>query len=198
MAKRTTYQMIALDIRQVHRGGGLVPGHLSSRAWTWGSGSVSRVFLDAGIDLVTLSYRGSTQGGVWQECSQRVAVEWTPCNYGGRRPWWICPVCGMRVAILYDSRKYACRHCHDLTFKSTRTAPGSKHFSRANKVRDRLGWGGGVASPMGDRPKGMHLTTYLRLLNELNRHGMAALPSTEKLVSQVTRMLDGIRLRCRP
>ena len=44
----------------------------------------------------------------------------------------------------------------------------------------------------------MHLTTYLRLLNELNRHGMAALPSTEKLVSQVTRMLDGIRLRCRP
>ena len=43
----------------------------------------------------------------------------------------------MRVAILYDSRKYACRHCHDLTFKSTRTAPGSKHFSRANKVRDR-------------------------------------------------------------
>jgi hypothetical protein len=83
MAKRTTNQMIALDIRQVHRAGGLVPGHLSSRAWTWGSGSVSRVFLDAGIDLVTLSYRGSTQGGVWQECSQRVAVEWTPCNYGG-------------------------------------------------------------------------------------------------------------------
>jgi hypothetical protein len=104
----------------------------------------------------------------------------------------------MRVPILYDSRKYACRHCHDLTFKSTRTAPGSKHFSRANKVRDRLGWGGGVASPMGDRPKGMHLQTYLRLLNELNRHGMAALPSTEKLVSQMTRILDGIRLRGRP
>ena len=80
MSKRITNQMNALDIRQVHRAGGLVPGHLSSRTWTWGSGSVSRVFLDAGIDLVTLSYRGSTQGGVWQECSQRVSVEWTPCN----------------------------------------------------------------------------------------------------------------------
>lgn len=82
MVKRTTNQMIALDIRQVHRAGGLVPGHLSSRAWTWGSGGVSRVLLDAGIDRVTLSYRGSNEGEVWQECVQRVSVEWTPCNYG--------------------------------------------------------------------------------------------------------------------
>jgi hypothetical protein len=197
MVKRTTNQMIALDIRQVHRAGGLVPGHLSSRAWTWSSGSVTRVFLDAGIDLVTLSYRRSTQGGRWQECVQRVPVEWTPCNYGGRRPWWICPGCGMRVAILYGGRKYACRHCHDLTYRSTRAAPQSKHFTRANKVRTRLGWGGGVASPIGDRPKGMHMKTYLRLVNELSRHGLAALPSTEKLVSQMTRVLDRFDLRGR-
>jgi hypothetical protein len=65
MAKRTTYQMIALDIRQVHRAGGLVPGHLSSRAWTWGSGSVSRVFLDATSwadresDIITILDDGS-------------------------------------------------------------------------------------------------------------------------------------------
>jgi hypothetical protein len=198
MVKRTTNQMIALDIRQVHRAGGLVPGHLSSRAWTWGSGGVSRVLLDAGIDRVTLSYQGSNEGEVWQECVQRVSVEWTPCNYGGRRPWWICPDCGMRVAILYGGRRYACRHCHDLTYRSTRAASQSKHFTRANKVRTRLGWGGGVASPIGDRPKGMHMQTYLRLLNELSRHSIAALSGTERLTSQMTRMSDRIRSRGRP
>lgn len=198
MAKRTTKQMIPLDIREVHRAGGLAPGHLSSRTWIWGSGSVSRVFLDAGIGLVTLSYRGSTQGGVWQECVQRVPVEWTPCYYGGRRPWWICPECGMRVAILYKGRKYACRQCHDLTYRSTRIAPHLKPYGRANKVRGRLGWGGGVASPMGERPKGMHMQTYLRLLNELSRHSIAALSGTERLTSQMTRMSDRIRSRGRP
>lgn len=193
MAKRTTNQMNALDIRRVHRAGGLALGNISSRTWTRFSGSVSRVFLDAGIDSVTLSYRGSTQDGVWQECVQHVTVDWTPCNYGGKRPWWICPLCGMRVAILFGGRKYACRNCHDLTYKSTRTAPDLRHYARANKVRTRLGWGGGVASPMGERPKGMHWKTYLRLLNQLSGHGLAALPNTEKLASQVTRMMKRYR-----
>jgi hypothetical protein len=38
---------------------------------------------------------------------------------------------------------------------------------------------------MGERPKGMHWKTYLRLLTQLNDHGMAALQSTDKLVTQL-------------
>lgn len=29
---------------------------------------------------------------------QRVGVEWTPCTFGGDRPWLLCPGCGRRVA----------------------------------------------------------------------------------------------------
>jgi hypothetical protein len=51
----------------------------------------------------------------------------TPCNYGGRRWWFICPifvndyVCKRRVNILYfgkNGNSFGCRHCLDLTYES--------------------------------------------------------------------------------
>ncbi len=179
-SKRTTNRMNQLDIRKIARAGSLEVGLYSRTA---------HVELHAATDRVTLNYRCENQFRESQEYRYAVAIEWTPCNYGGKRPWWTCPDCGKRVAILYGGRKFACRHCQSLTYKSTRTAPGSEHYARANKVRMKLGWGGGVASPMGDRPKGMHARTYLRLLRQLHLHGLAALSSTEKLVTQVNNRL---------
>lgn len=192
MVKRTTSQMHALDIRLVHRTGRLIPG--SSGMWTWtkSSGSVSRIGMHAGDGAMTLSYRTQTKTGEWQEMKCQVRVVWTPCNYGGQRAWWVCPGCGTRVAILFGGGRYLCRHCHDLTYKSTRAAPTSAFYGRANKVRMKLGWGGGVASPMGARRKGMHAATYLRLLTELNIHGTAAQGSTDRLVSRLTAKLNAI------
>jgi hypothetical protein len=36
-------------------------------------------------------------------CSVFVPLTYTPSNFGGRRPWFVCPSprCGRRVAILY-------------------------------------------------------------------------------------------------
>lgn len=179
--KRTTNRMHQLDIRKINRAGALEVGLYSRTA---------NVEIHADTNRVSLNYRCENQVGEWREYRYAVNLDWTPCNYGGKRPWWVCPDCGKRVAILYGGRRFACRHCHDLTYKSTRTAPGSEHYARANKVRMRLGWGGGVASPMGDRPKGMHWKTYLRLLTQLSGHGMAAISSTDKLVTQINSRLS--------
>jgi Transposase DDE domain len=39
---------------------------------------------------------------IWIAVSVYV-LEWTPCNYGGARPWFLCPMdgCRRRVAVLY-------------------------------------------------------------------------------------------------
>lgn len=51
----------------------------------------------------------------------------TPCNYGGVRYWFICPLskngvyCGRRVAKLYKApggNYFGCRHCYDLSYES--------------------------------------------------------------------------------
>ncbi len=54
----------------------------------------------------------------------------TPCNYGGVRWWFICPLtrngiyCGKRVGFLYKSRVYfGCRHCYNLTYASRNASP---------------------------------------------------------------------------
>lgn len=47
----------------------------------------------------------------------------TPCYYGGYRWWFICPNlnCQKKVRVLYrspNSKYYACRDCHNLTYGS--------------------------------------------------------------------------------
>ena len=192
--KRTTNSMNNLDIRRVHRAGRLEPGDSCTWSWTRNFDSVSRISMQAGNDSVTLSYRITDPLGESRDYSYPVMIEWTPCNYGGRRAWWVFPDCGRRVAVLWGGRRYACRHCHDLAYKSTRTAPGSECYARANKIRARLGWGGGVASAPGSKPKGMHWTTYTRLLRQLHAHCIDASFEMDATNDRIQKKLHGMGL----
>jgi len=57
----------------------------------------------------------------------KVQLTTTPCNFGGVRYWFICPLskngvyCGRRVAKLYKApgaEYFGCRHCFDLSYES--------------------------------------------------------------------------------
>lgn len=55
----------------------------------------------------------------------KVPITTTPCKFGGKRYWFICPIhkngkrCGRRVGTLYKGGDYfACRHCYELTYAS--------------------------------------------------------------------------------
>ena len=51
--------------------------------------------------------------------AQRIALQRTACNCGGTQPWFICPVRGERVAVLYlRAGRFACRHCQCLAYAS--------------------------------------------------------------------------------
>ena len=189
MGKRTTNQRHALDIRRINKR--LTPG--ATFGWQWTSNKLASLNLTVCADGVTLTYRLQEPDGNWKSLEYLVRLTQTACNFGGLRIWWLCPHCGRRVAVLYGGSRYACRQCYDLTYKSTRTTPDLKHFAKANKVRQRLGWGGGVASPMGNRKKGMHATTYLRLLDQLVAHGIAAFEGSGKRMEKITSVLGSIR-----
>jgi hypothetical protein len=118
-------------------------------------------------ERVILTYRHrSGPSGKWKEVREPVPLSWTACNFGGERPWFICPGagCGRKVAVLYRlGRYFLCRHCYDLVYESQREDKMYRALRRAQKIRNHLGGSANMMEPFPEKPKGMHWKTYERL-----------------------------------
>jgi hypothetical protein len=71
--------------------------------------------------LVMLLYSLTDRYGNETKYDQIVQLTTTPCNFGGERYWFLCPLCYSRVGALYLPRndvRFACRHCNDITYQS--------------------------------------------------------------------------------
>jgi hypothetical protein len=126
---------------------------------------VASIQMRAEQDRVILTYRHCSGGGDWKDEQYPVRIEWTPCNLGGSRAWFICPAvgCGRRVAILYGGGIFACRHCYRLAYASAREDVGDRAARRADRLRTRLGWEPGILNGEGSKPKWMRWRTFERL-----------------------------------
>ena len=103
-------------------------------------------------DSVVLSYTFDRQD-VWE----RIAIERTPCHYGGSRPWFKCTRCGGRAQDLYLAHgRFACRACHGLRYRSQSEDDCGRSWRKQRKLEAHLGenW---------RRPKGMHHATRDRI-----------------------------------
>jgi len=172
--KTTTDECHSLDVRRLYREGLLKSGRQLSWRWSRAEREVASIGAIVYQDRVVLSYRHHSRlGGEWEDVEEPVPLEWTPCNFGGERPWFVCPgvvngvECGRRVAILYGPGKYfLCRHCYDLRYESQREDKKDRALRRAQKIRQRLGESANMMEPFPDKLKGMHLDTYMRLFWE--------------------------------
>ncbi len=102
-----------------HLGFSLKSGTRFSWRWSRDEREGASIGAFAYRDKVVFSYRHhSGLGGEWKNLEEPIPLKWTPCNFGGERPWFVCPgvvngvACGRRVAILYGPGKYfLCRLC---------------------------------------------------------------------------------------
>ncbi len=169
--KTTTDECRSLDVRRLHRVGLLEPGHSFSLRWSRAGIEIGSVGGVAHDDRVTFFYRHRTgPGDEWDDVKETVDLEWTACNFGGTRPWFLCPGvvgdrrCGRRVAVLYGPGRYfLCRHCYDLGYQSQRDNETCRALRKAQKIRERLGGSANTTQPFPEKPKGMHRRTYERL-----------------------------------
>ena len=122
------------------------------------------------------SYRGESY-------SYSIKLSTTACHYGGYRHWFNCPSCSKRTSVLYCIHIYVCRHCTGANYGSQLEQPIDNLFRRLNAIRVRLGWQVGIASGYEQRPKGMHQTTYDKLICEYNN-------LMERLIGAHRKMLD--------
>ena len=81
-----------------------------------------------GNDYVRFQYTtADDNSGEKTEYDYKVRLTTTPCNLGGVRYWFVCPLsksgvyCGRRVAKLYKApgaNYFGCRHCYNLSYES--------------------------------------------------------------------------------
>lgn len=193
--KVTTSDMHPLDIRRLHRKGLLKPGAAFSWHWTVCGREVSIINIRTEADRVILDYRNRSHGGEWQPMNYAVYLDWTACNLGGRRPWFICPAqgCGRRVAVLFGGSIFACRHCHQLAYECQRETDDDREARRADTIRRRLGWEAGILNGSGIKPKGMHWRTFERLEARHDAFVGASLAGMAKRLGLLGRQLDDIQ-----
>lgn len=195
--KDTTSDMRALDVRRLQRDGLLTPGQAFGWNWTRNGEEVASIQVRTEADRVILNYRSRSNGGDWQPMEYPVHLEWTGCNLGGRRAWFLCPAngCGRRVALLYlgSAGIFACRHCYRLAYACQRESNYDRQARRADKIRERLGWEPGILNGSGWKPKGMHRRTFERLTAEHDTFVGVSLAGMAERFGLMNRQFDGLR-----
>jgi hypothetical protein len=144
-----------IDVRRWHREGILQDGRSGGWHWTDAETGELRASIgyrsDGGTVTLSFSIDGSPQ-------AQSVRLSRSACNYGGSRPWFICPVRGERAAVLFlRAGRFACRHCQRIAYGSQSEDLCGRTWRKQAKAEAKLG-------PNWSRPKGMHQATRERLL----------------------------------
>ncbi len=170
-----THDYVRLDVRHLKRRGCLGSGW--SRIWQWSRGGerFAWIVIDVADDHITLRYKTRDRGGEWQDKNYPVALEWTPCHFGGNRAWFRCPACHRRAAILYGANVFACRNCLNLAYESQREVPHYRALSKAQGIHEKLGGTGIIDDPV-FKPKGMHWRTYTRHMERFREAESRAVP----------------------
>jgi hypothetical protein len=169
-----------IDVRDFARRGVLKAGWFS---WSWNRGGEPTGSIGVRVHdsySLALEYRvHDYYADTWHQANQSVRVNYTACTYGGKRPWFACPVCSRRIAVLYlRSSRFACRHCQRVAYRSQSEDALGRMWRKQTKIEKRLGdnW---------QRPKGMRRRTYEGLLDMLNeceqRRGEACALFIERL-----------------
>lgn len=145
-----------IDVRLWAKRGTLRPGYSGTWSWTSSatgesSGSIS-YSIEPGAAVLRYSLNGEPR-------TQRVPLLSTRCHYGGARPWFACPHCAKRVAVLYLRRGgFYCRACARVAYYSQSEDVCGRLWRIQQKAEAKLG-------PNWTRPKGMHATTHDRLMS---------------------------------
>jgi len=112
---------------------------------------VSSIGIESHIDeyhpYLRLLYTQTNDKGNKRSFDYKIFLHRTPCNYGGYRYWFMCPLsrsemtCGRLSAVLYQAGYYfGCRHCHNLTYRCRKhnTNYSLNYWFRSRKALNKM------------------------------------------------------------
>jgi hypothetical protein len=131
-----------------------------SGLWCWKDAvsmkTNASVHVRTSVTTLWISYKISGQLTV-----ESFSISKVPCNFGGLRVLIECPGCHCRCSVMY--MRYCllrCRTCHSLTYESQSEGLLGRLAIKRRKLAATL-------SASGNRPHGMHLTTFTKLQSSI-------------------------------
>lgn len=177
----TTAEKLVLSVNVMLRDGCLAPGASACMTWTRDGEEFAKIGTAAAADGVVLSYEANGT-----PCEDRVGLEWKPCHFGGRRPYFQCPSCGRRAEKLYGPR-FKCRKCANVVYPCQRESGYHRSSRRADRLRMKLGGASGITDQIPEKPKWMRWATYDRLVAEIDKAEAMADDFTLRLIERLYR-----------
>jgi hypothetical protein len=149
---------LKLKVRDLARHGLLA--RTGTASWRWSNTETGEelgsINLHRTPDALRLTFTWRSQ-----PIEQRVALESTPCNYGGTPTWLRCPRCQKRIAVLFlRAGHFMCRQCWRIAYASQSDDVFGASLRRERRLARKLvnDWG---------RPAGMHQRTSAKLLSAI-------------------------------
>lgn len=164
----TVEQCRRLSIKEIKPAGILQPGTKA----VWNIADDIHVDLSTYEGQIVLKVTDSRQQPS-RVYSKFVGVEKHRRPFGGFQHYFACPDCGRRCTCLFFySCHFACRRCYRLPYQSQRLRTCFRLQAKARKVEALLSGESlddctGLDIP--PKPKGMHTTTYERLILAIER-----------------------------
>jgi len=163
-----------LDVSRLLRHGTIRTGCVTSGSIVWSASH-------SGERRATIGYEADLTNGDAGRMRLRYAVDgkpqdyWvrlttTPCHFGGRRWWFLCPSSGRRCGKLHlppGGTIFAARQAYCLAYRSQRQSEMDRSHTRLSRLHRMMGGQYEYADdPPPARPKWMRQRTYNRLVAE--------------------------------
>lgn len=130
-----------LELKSIRRQGFLQPGSSCSGVWSWSRDGEPSASVHLAVDLTDPESGRVDLAFTYQGESRRQTVELvaSPCRYGGRRFYFLCPNTGRRCEVLCSFQgHFASRQYHRLAYDSQSEDIWGRMLRARNKVEGRL------------------------------------------------------------
>jgi hypothetical protein len=158
-----------LDVRELLRLGCLVPDARATIRWYRGMAEAASIGTYFDSCQLALQLRYST-GQPPIVVRETVPLTFTACHFGGDRPWFLCPHCRRRCAILWGRERFLCRTCQGVAYASQNESASSRAIRRVHEIRAKLRVDASVPVSSIVWPRYMRFDQYRSLIFELLEH----------------------------
>lgn len=113
---------------------------------------------EPGLGYLKVTYRDR------KNSTYSIPIDKLPCNYGGFRYFFRCPLCQARMRKLYlaENSLFLCRKCLNLSYETQSLRPTRRYDYMSKKIKQLIKDRGGDID-FWQKPPGMHQETYQKL-----------------------------------